>query len=114
MLSVPSPNTNLNTPMQMAPTPSPRNAEDQACMEKIKELRKYTDLLQRMIAKIGNEDMEKSSKMKKLLEILTNPNQRVSMEILLKCEAALKKMVRVFLVIINIMWTVLMNVSFIV
>ncbi|CAL8071442.1 unnamed protein product [Orchesella dallaii] len=94
MINVPSPNTNLNTPMPMAPTPSPRNAEEQACIEKIKELKKYTDLLQRMIAKIGNEDMEKSSKMKKLLEILTNPNQRVSMEILLKCEAALKKMER--------------------
>lgn len=92
MVSVPSPNTNLNTPMPMAPTPSPRNPEDQACFEKIKELKKYTDLLQRMIAKAGTEDMEKSSKMKKLLEILTNPNQRVSMEILLKCEAALKKM----------------------
>jgi len=39
--------------------------------------------------------MEKSSKMKKLLEILTNPNQRVSMEILLKCEIALKKMEQV-------------------
>jgi hypothetical protein len=53
---VPSPTPNLNTPMPpMAPTPSPRTAEDQACMEKIKELKKYTDLLQRMIAKIGNE-----------------------------------------------------------
>jgi mediator of RNA polymerase II transcription subunit 15 len=39
--------------------------------------------------------MEKSSKMKKLLEILTNPNQRVSMGILLKCEEALKKMEKV-------------------
>lgn len=96
LMSVPSPNTNLNTPMPMAPTPSPRTADDHACMEKIKELKKYTDLLQRMIAKAGNEDMEKSSKMKKLLEILTNPHQRVSMEILLKCEAALKKMERVF------------------
>jgi len=55
-LMAPSPNANLSTPMsQMVPTPSPRTAEDQACMEKIKELKKYTDLLQRMIAKIGNE-----------------------------------------------------------
>jgi len=42
--------------------------------------------------KIGNEDAEKSSKMKKLLDILLNPNRQVSMEILLKCEVALKKM----------------------
>jgi len=42
--------------------------------------------------------MEKSSKMKKLLEILTNPNQRVSMDLLLKCETALKKMEKVLAV----------------
>ncbi|CAG7722778.1 unnamed protein product [Allacma fusca] len=93
-VGVPSPGPSLNTPLMNPATPSPRNPEDQACIEKIKELRKYTDLLQRMIAKIGNDDVEKSSKMKKLLEILTNPNQRVSMEILLKCEVALKKMER--------------------
>jgi hypothetical protein len=53
---VPSPSgVSLNTPHMAAPTPSPRNSEDQACLEKIKELRRYTDLLQRMIAKIGNE-----------------------------------------------------------
>lgn len=53
---VPSPSgVSLNTPLMVAPTPSPRNPEDQACFEKIKELRRYTDLLQRMIAKIGNE-----------------------------------------------------------
>ena len=43
----------------------------------------------------NREAMEKSSKMKKLLGILTNPNQRVSMDILLKCEVALKNMEKV-------------------
>lgn len=52
---VPSPGSSLNTPMMVAPTPSPRNTEDQACMEKIKELRKYTDLLQKMLAKVGTD-----------------------------------------------------------
>lgn len=65
MASVPSPNANVNTPMPSAPTPSPRNAEEQACFEKIKELKKYTDLLQRMITKIGNDG--KASKAKALL-----------------------------------------------
>lgn len=121
---VPSPSTNLNTPMPLAPTPSPRNIEELACMKKIEDLRRYTDMIQRMIVKIGNEgklrfrvdlghifnllninaqtkftdsstDTEKSSKMKKLLDILSNPNRQVSMELLLKCEVALKKMEKV-------------------
>jgi len=33
--------------------------------------------------------------MKKLLDILTNPRSSVSMDLLIKCEAALKKMERV-------------------
>ncbi len=36
-------------------TPSPRNIEELACMKKIEELRRYTDMIQRMIVKIGNE-----------------------------------------------------------
>lgn len=118
---IPSPSTMVNTPMPaLAPAPSPgsRSAEEVACMKKIEELRRYTDMIQRMIVKIGNEglwliffackvdlcyskmhvyelDAEKSTKMKKLLDILMNPNRQVSMDILLKCEVALKKMEKV-------------------
>lgn len=35
---------------------------------------------------------EKLKKMNKLLEILCNPNQRIPLETLLKCEVALEKM----------------------
>jgi hypothetical protein len=50
---IPSPSP--STPMQMQTTQSPRNPEELACMKKIEELRKYTDMIQRMIVKIGNE-----------------------------------------------------------
>ena len=45
-----------------------------------------------MIAKIGNEDQEKLGKMKKLMDILSNPTKRLPMETLLKCEAVLERM----------------------
>jgi hypothetical protein len=45
-----------------------------------------------MIAKIGNEDQEKLGKMKKLMDILSNPTKRMPMETLLKCEAVLERM----------------------
>ncbi|XP_035703848.1 mediator of RNA polymerase II transcription subunit 15 isoform X3 [Folsomia candida] len=89
---IPSPIMNVSTPMPTVPMQSPRNDEELACMKKIEELRRYTDMIQRMIIKIGLDDAEKSSKMKKLLDILMNPVRQVSMDILLKCEAALKKM----------------------
>lgn len=44
---------NVGTPMPMVPTPSPRNQEELACMKKIEELRRYTDMIQRMIIKLG-------------------------------------------------------------
>lgn len=37
-------------------------------------------------------DVEKMTKMSKLLEILCNPTQRVQLDTLLKCEKALEKM----------------------
>lgn len=37
-------------------------------------------------------DVEKLSKMKKLLELLSSPTQRMPLETLLKCEAALVKL----------------------
>lgn len=37
-------------------------------------------------------DNEKMGKMKKLLEILTTPGQRIPLEALLKCEVVLEKM----------------------
>ncbi|XP_065216792.1 mediator of RNA polymerase II transcription subunit 15-like isoform X1 [Planococcus citri] len=89
----PSPNSNvtLNTPLniQSQPTPSPCNSEEQAYRDKIKQLSRFIEPLRRTISRHGNGDSEK---MKKLLEILTSPGQRITMEALLKCEVVLEKM----------------------
>ncbi len=47
-----------------------------------------------MIARIGNEDQEKLGKMKKLMDILSNPSKRLPLEVLLKCETVLEHMIR--------------------
>jgi mediator of RNA polymerase II transcription subunit 15 len=88
----PSPGS-LNTPGPAVPTPSPCNLqEDQAYREKVRQLSKYIEPLRRMISRMGNDDVEKLSKMKKLLEILANPNKRMPLETLLKCEVVLEKL----------------------
>lgn len=91
----PSPsNTNLNTPGsgQMNAAPSPLNPqEEQLYREKYRQLTKYIDPLKKMMARMGSDD-EKLLKMNKLLEILCNPNQRIPLDTLIKCEAALEKM----------------------
>lgn len=89
----PSPsNTNLNTPGQANAAPSPLNPqEEHLYREKYRQLTKYIEPLKRMMARMGSDD-EKLLKMNKLLEILCNPNQRIPLETLIKCEAALEKM----------------------
>ncbi|PBC33231.1 mediator of RNA polymerase II transcription subunit 15 isoform X2 [Apis cerana] len=87
----PSPSSSLNTPGGVGATPSPQQ-EDQAYRDKVKQLSKYVEPLRRMIAKMGNEgNVDKLSKMKKLLEILSNPSKRMPLDTLLKCEVVLEK-----------------------
>ncbi|GLV41804.1 Mediator complex subunit 15 [Carabus blaptoides fortunei] len=89
----PSPSGSLNTPGQAVPTPSPMGMqEEQAYREKVRQLSKYIEPLRKMIARMGNDDVEKLSKMKKLLEILSNPSQRMPLETLIKCEVVLEKL----------------------
>ncbi|GFG38157.1 hypothetical protein Cfor_04819, partial [Coptotermes formosanus] len=90
----PSPGS-LNTPGPAVPTPSPCNLqEDQAYREKVRQLSKYIEPLRRMINRMGNDGTctFKLSKMKKLLEILSNPSKRMPLETLLKCEVVLEKL----------------------
>merc|ERR1719411_824982 len=47
-----------------------------------------------MIAKIGNEDQEKLQKMKKLMDILSNPSKRLDYSVLLRCESVLEHVIR--------------------
>lgn len=91
----PSPSSSINTPGQIA-VPSPLNLqEEQMYREKFRQLSKYIDPLKRMIARMGNDDVESSlkhQKMNKLLELLCNPKKRIPLDTLLKCEKALEKM----------------------
>lgn len=89
----PSPSSSLNTPGQPGQSPMGMQ-EDQAYREKVRQLSKYIEPLRKMIARMGNdgEHVEKLSKMKKLLEILSNPSQRMPLETLIKCEVVLEKL----------------------
>merc|ERR1719237_636191 len=92
MAPTPSPgggiNSNVNTPMGGAPD----SVADREYMDKVKQLEKYIEPLRRMITKIGTEDQDRLQKMKKLLEILSNPEKRMPLATLQKCEDVLKKM----------------------
>ncbi|XP_007953657.1 mediator of RNA polymerase II transcription subunit 15 [Orycteropus afer afer] len=94
--SVPSPgplNTPVNPSSAMSPA-GPSQAEEQQYLEKLKQLSKYIEPLRRMINKIDkNEDRKKDlSKMKSLLDILTDPSKRCPLKTLQKCEIALEKL----------------------
>jgi len=83
----PSPSSGVNTPIG-----PPASQEDREYLDKVKQLEKYIEPLRRMIMKIGNEDQDKLAKMKKLLDILSNPDKRMPLGTLLKCEDVLKRM----------------------
>nr|XP_036848983.1 mediator of RNA polymerase II transcription subunit 15 isoform X5 [Manis javanica] len=94
--SVPSPGP-LNTPVNPSSVLSPAGAsqaEEQQYLDKLKQLSKYIEPLRRMINKIDkNEDRKKDlSKMKSLLDILTDPSKRCPLKTLQKCEIALEKL----------------------
>ncbi|KAJ8682818.1 hypothetical protein QAD02_018610 [Eretmocerus hayati] len=93
----PSPSSSLNTPAGMiggaVPSPVQDEQVSQACKEKIQKLRKWIDPLNRMILKLTNEGYtEKTSKMKRLLELLTNPSSATKLDVLQKCEVVLERM----------------------
>ena len=73
---------------------APASHEDREYLEKVKSLEKYIEPLRAMIAKIGNEQQgqERLTKMKKLLDILSNPGRRMPIQTLQKCEDVLKRM----------------------
>lgn len=97
-VGAPSPGSTLSTPGNVGgTTPSPAartQTDDQAYLEKLKQLSKYIDPLRRMIARIDkDEDRKKElSKMNNLLDILSDPNKRCPMETLLKCEQVLERL----------------------
>ncbi|XP_064612392.1 mediator of RNA polymerase II transcription subunit 15-like [Liolophura sinensis] len=102
-LGVASPGTNLNTPGNpgsVGPVASPASrapGEDQAYLDKLKQLSKYIEPLRRMVNKIDKDEDNQSqkdqlSKMKNLLGILSDSSRRLPMTTLLKCEQVLEKL----------------------
>uniref|UniRef100_K1QA26 Mediator of RNA polymerase II transcription subunit 15 n=1 Tax=Magallana gigas TaxID=29159 RepID=K1QA26_MAGGI len=85
----------LNTPGgPNSPSPNtPRSHEEQAYLDKLKQLQKYIEPLKRMINRLttGKDEESKKdiSKMENLLKILTDPSKRLPMATLLKCEQVL-------------------------
>eukprot|EP00088_Acartia_fossae_P000610 TRINITY_DN1024_c0_g1_i3.p1 TRINITY_DN1024_c0_g1~~TRINITY_DN1024_c0_g1_i3.p1 ORF type:complete len:660 (-),score=189.15 TRINITY_DN1024_c0_g1_i3:51-2030(-) len=83
----PSPSSQVNTPM------NPVNEGERDYLDKLKSLEKYIEPLRRVIRRHGNEDNnEKLTKMKRLLDILSNPEKRVPLLTLQRCEDVLKRM----------------------
>ncbi len=86
-----SPMSSANTP-QMQADQQPGSQEDRQYLDKIRQLSVYIEPLREMIASIGDADQNKLDKMKKLMDILSNPSKRMPMDTLLKCEKVLEKM----------------------
>ncbi|KAG5675912.1 hypothetical protein PVAND_005771 [Polypedilum vanderplanki] len=89
----PSPSGPMNTPGQPQAVQSPMNpADDQIYREKYNRLTKYKEPLKKMISRVGSDGInsEKITKLKKLLEILSNPDTRIPLETLVKCEIVLE------------------------
>ncbi|CAH2234715.1 jg4701 [Pararge aegeria aegeria] len=89
---VASPSSSLNTPVGTN-VASP-GGEEAAYREKVRQLSKYIEPLRRMIMRMVSEgeNVEKLTKMKNLLDILSNPNKRMALETLIKCEVVLEKL----------------------
>lgn len=89
----PSPSAAMNTPGQPQAVQSPMNpADDQIYREKYNRLTKYKEPLKKMIMRVGSDGInsEKITKLKKLLEILSNPDTRIPLDTLVKCEIVLE------------------------
>ncbi|XP_059092185.1 mediator of RNA polymerase II transcription subunit 15-like isoform X2 [Tigriopus californicus] len=84
------------SPLSSANTPNPQDTsstqDEQAYLEKVRQLAKYIEPLRIMISRIGSSDQVKLDKMKKLLDILSNPNKRMPIETLKKCEDVLVRL----------------------
>lgn len=92
-IMAPSPSANMNTPGQPQGdfAQSPMNPhDDQIYREKYNQLTKYKEPLKKVISRVGPENnSERLTKLKKLLEILSNPDARIPLETLVKCEIVL-------------------------
>ncbi|GFN97853.1 mediator of RNA polymerase ii transcription subunit 15-like protein [Plakobranchus ocellatus] len=99
-VGVPSPNQMLHTPGNVVTEPSPgppsTSQEELEYVKKLEKLSRYIEPLRKFVQdaekKTDEESIKSCKKMKKLLVILTDPKNRVRMEVLDKCEQALLKL----------------------
>ncbi|XP_041977979.1 mediator of RNA polymerase II transcription subunit 15 [Aricia agestis] len=91
---VASPSSSLNTPVGGGGGVASPGGEEAAYREKVRQLSKYIEPLRRMVMRMVSEgeNVEKLTKMKNLLDILSNPNKRMPLETLIKCEVVLEKL----------------------
>ncbi|GBP87191.1 Mediator of RNA polymerase II transcription subunit 15 [Eumeta japonica] len=94
MSMVASPSSSLNTPVGAGAGVASPGGEEAAYREKVRQLSKYIEPLRRMVHRMVSEgeNVEKLTKMKNLLDILSNPNKRMPLETLIKCEVVLEKL----------------------
>jgi hypothetical protein len=86
----PRSNQSIATPQQSDAVHDQRQ-DEQAYLDKVKQLGKYIEPLRRVIERIGIEHQEQLGMMNTIMDILSNPTKRIPMEKLLKCEAILEK-----------------------
>ncbi|XP_064620402.1 mediator of RNA polymerase II transcription subunit 15-like isoform X14 [Lineus longissimus] len=100
-MGAPSPGqVQLHTPGNVAtqgavPSPASRTPEDQAYLEKLQQLSKFKEPLKAFIQSLDKgDDRHKKEKIKmtNLLDVLSNPNKRLSMAALVRCEQILEKL----------------------
>ncbi|KAG7311809.1 hypothetical protein JYU34_002892 [Plutella xylostella] len=91
MNMVASPSSSLNTPVGGQGSPG---GEEAAYRDKVRQLSKYIEPLRRMVHRMmgEGENVEKLTKMKNLLDILSNPHKRMPLDTLMKCEVVLEKL----------------------
>merc|ERR1719318_1464895 len=83
-------NSSLNSLSSSKVNTTPASQEDREYLEKVKEMEKYVEPLRMMLRKENSQD--KLFKIGRLLDILSNPDKRVPIATLQKCEDVLKRM----------------------
>jgi mediator of RNA polymerase II transcription subunit 15 len=86
------------------PSPAAKTPEDLAYLEKLQQLSKFKEPLKKFIQTLDKGDdkhKKEKIKMSNLLDVLSDPNKRLPMQALLRCEHILEKLdlqVKVFFI----------------
>jgi len=97
-LMQPTPSPAFINPPSVGPAPSPlTHVDEQAYVEKLKEMSKYIEPLAKLINRMPKDDgraehVKERNKMNGLLDMLNNKNRRVPLNVLGKCENVLRRL----------------------